>query len=74
MSYLSAIWLAGFVPVVPSQAGELAERMREVVERATAAVSASEVVACGIASQAQSAGEQSRLAGQVTLELARLTA
>jgi hypothetical protein len=44
MSYLSAIWLAGFVPVVPSQAGELAERMREVVERATAAVSASEVV------------------------------
>ena len=43
-SFFSAIWLAGFVPVVPSQAGELAERMREVVERATAAVSASEVV------------------------------
>lgn len=59
--------------VVASQAGELAERVQEVVERATAAVSASEVVACGIASQAQSASEQSRLAGQVTLELARLT-
>lgn len=62
--------------VVASQAGEreLAERMQEVVERATTAVSASEVVACAIASQAQSAGERSRLAGQVTLELARLTA
>ena len=66
--------ILGSARVVASQAGELAERMQEVVKRAAAAVSASEVMACGIASQAQSAGEQSRLAGQVTLERARLTA
>jgi methyl-accepting chemotaxis protein len=59
--------------MVAAQAGELEDKMREVVERATAAVAASEILGRGIASQAESAKEQSRLAGQVTLELARLS-
>lgn len=57
---------------VAKQAGDLAEEMFEVANGAQAAVEASKTVASGIVSQAELAKEQSRLAQQVTCEIAKL--
>lgn len=64
--------ILGSAHQVARQAGELAGDMQELAESARQAIDASEALADGITSQARSAEEQSRLAGEVIEELKTL--